>query len=136
MEVLTSDIYGGGTKFDCSQIVGGMTNIDSTVNSLYPVHRYMVCDYRYISLVYLSNISVQLSFIKIASVMDAFINVVLCDIRPQPLLVVSISLVHSQTGDGLAITSQLRIYCSPTFSVGPCTNWTKCLGLSADKQLP
>lgn len=46
MEVLTSDIYGGGTKFDCSQIVGGMTNIDSTVDSLYPVHRYMVCDYR------------------------------------------------------------------------------------------
>jgi len=46
VEVLTSDVYSGGTKYDCSQIVGGMTRIDSSVDLLYPVHKYVVCDYR------------------------------------------------------------------------------------------
>jgi len=62
--------------------------------------------------------------------MDAFVYVLRLIDRPQPRLDVSISLVHSQTGDGLALTSQLRVYRSPTFGVGPRTNRNLFLGLS------
>ena len=57
-------------------------------------------------MMYLLNIIVQLLFEKIASeVMDRFICI-------------GVNLLHLHTGNGFAITSQLRVYCSPTIGVG------------------
>jgi len=48
----------------------------------------------------------------------------------------NIVLLHSQTGGGFAITSQLTVNCPPKTGVEPRRNRNLFLGLSADEQLP
>jgi len=98
---------------------------------------------------YGSSVSVQLLFVKFASEGMGMSIILIVgnkklveDDEPSSSLSSALGcsssnivLLHSQTGGGFAITSQLIVNCSPKTGVGPRRNRNLFLGLSTDKHL-